>query len=127
QSYMRMKLAVESFAELRGAATICQHVWRAVLAGRAQRAAYLQLKQAAITLQAHWRGKQGRIRAKKVQLALATQSVVRMQNEHRAFEALRQAAMTLQAHWRGKQGRIRAKQASASRVFAPSNSSRRRL
>ncbi len=62
--------------------------------------AFGALRSAAISLQASWRGRAGRILAKKVHLAHNIQSMSRMQQKHKAFEALRQAAIDMQARWR---------------------------
>ena len=66
-----------------------------------QRHAHLEMRSAAVVLQAAWRGREARMEYARVLAAVTIQSAVRRSVARTEFVHMKLAVTTLQASWRG--------------------------
>ncbi|KAM7387713.1 hypothetical protein PAMP_023934 [Pampus punctatissimus] len=103
QSSVRMFLSRKQYFLLQSAAIIIQSRYRAVQLCRAQQHEYRELKKAAITIQAVYRGFRVREDLKKRHSAATTiQAQFRMHRMHMAYLATKCAAIIIQERYRAK-------------------------
>ncbi|NXQ22282.1 ASPM protein, partial [Peucedramus taeniatus] len=101
QSTFRKFMAVKKFRLLKHAVLTIQRHYRAKVLGQRQRQEYIQLQNAAVCLQALWRGKAvRRTIQKKHHLATIIQSYYRMHVNQLKYKKLRQATLVLQKYYR---------------------------
>ncbi|NXR81284.1 ASPM protein, partial [Pycnonotus jocosus] len=101
QSTFRKFMAVKKFMLVKHAVLTIQKHYRAKVLGQRQRQDYVQLRHAAVSLQALWRGKAVRKTIqKKQQLATIIQSYYRMHTNQLKYKKLRQATLVIQKYYR---------------------------
>ncbi|XP_058698813.1 abnormal spindle-like microcephaly-associated protein [Poecile atricapillus] len=101
QSTFRKFRAVKKFRLVKHAVLTIQRHYRAKVLGQRQRQEYVQLQNAAVCLQALWRGKAVRRRyQKKHHLAMIIQSYYRMHINQVKYKKLRQATLMIQKYYR---------------------------
>ncbi|NXD22331.1 ASPM protein, partial [Spelaeornis formosus] len=101
QSTFRKFMAVKEFRHVKHAVLTIQRRYRAKVLGQRQRQEYVQLRNAAVHLQALWRGKAARKAIqKKHNLATVIQSYYRMHVNQLKYKKLRQAALVIQKYYR---------------------------
>ncbi|CAH6787707.1 Aspm [Phodopus roborovskii] len=101
QSTFRMVLALKRFQLLRAAAVVIQQRARAWTAGKRQRLEYLELRRAALVLQATWKGRTLRRQMQRQrECAALIQSYYRMHVQRRKWKATRAAAVRIQVFYR---------------------------
>uniref|UniRef100_A0A4W5RMW7 Assembly factor for spindle microtubules n=1 Tax=Hucho hucho TaxID=62062 RepID=A0A4W5RMW7_9TELE len=101
QSVVRVFLCRRRYVLLQHAAIVLQCQYRALLAGRTQRAQYSQLKWATVKLQAAYRGSRVRRDLQtKHQAATVIQAQLRMHKVRQAYLATKVAAVIVQQHYR---------------------------
>ncbi|NWV62496.1 ASPM protein, partial [Malurus elegans] len=101
QSTFRQFMAVKKFRRMKHAVLTIQRRYRAKVLGQRQRQEYIQLRNAAVCLQAAWRGKAVRKTIqKKHHLATIIQSYYRMHINQLKYKKLRQAVLVIQKYYR---------------------------
>uniref|UniRef100_A0A8C8YKI1 Assembly factor for spindle microtubules n=1 Tax=Prolemur simus TaxID=1328070 RepID=A0A8C8YKI1_PROSS len=101
QSAFRMAQAQKQFRSLKVAAVVVQQHLRAWTAGKKQRAEYIELRHAALALQAAWRGKTARRRIhRQHRCAVVIQAYYRMHVQQRKWKVVREAALLIQKCYR---------------------------
>uniref|UniRef100_A0A8C3QZP0 Abnormal spindle microtubule assembly n=1 Tax=Cyanoderma ruficeps TaxID=181631 RepID=A0A8C3QZP0_9PASS len=101
QSTFRKVMAVKKFRLVKHAVLIIQRHHRAKVLGQRQRQEYVQLRNAAVCLQALWRGKAVRkMIQKKHHQATIIQSYYRMHVSQLKYKKLRQATLVIQKYYR---------------------------
>ncbi|NXQ30659.1 ASPM protein, partial [Alaudala cheleensis] len=101
QSTFRKFMAVKKFRLVKHAVLTIQRHYRAKVLGQRQRQEYVQLRNAAVLLQALWRGKAVRETIqKKHHLATIIQSYYRMHISQLKYQKLRQATLVIQKYYR---------------------------
>ncbi|NXY34366.1 ASPM protein, partial [Pomatorhinus ruficollis] len=101
QSAFRKFMAVKKFRLVKHAVLTIQRHYRAKVLGQRQRQEYVQLRNAAVCLQALWRGKAVRkMIQKKHHLATIIQSYYRMHISQLKYKKLRQATLVIQKYYR---------------------------
>ncbi|XP_047443910.1 abnormal spindle-like microcephaly-associated protein [Mugil cephalus] len=101
QAYYRRYKVQEEYSAKKAGAVVIQHHYRAFVAGREIRKAYLQKRDACITLQAGFRGMKVRTeQRKKHHAATLIQSLVRMILSRKRYFLLQSAAIIIQSRYR---------------------------
>ncbi|NXU05524.1 ASPM protein, partial [Buphagus erythrorhynchus] len=101
QSTFRKFMAVKKFRLVKHAVLTIQRHYKAKVLGQRQQQEYVQLRNAAICLQALWRGKAVRkMIQKKHHLATIIQSYYRMHINQLKYKKLRQASLVIQKYYR---------------------------
>ncbi|KAF2984568.1 hypothetical protein EK904_003514, partial [Melospiza melodia maxima] len=100
QSTFRKFMAVKKFKLVKHAVLTIQRHYRAKVLGQRQRQEYLQLRNAAVCLQALWRGKAVRKTIQKQHnFATIIQSYYRMHINQLKYKKLRQATLVIQKYY----------------------------
>ncbi|XP_066453294.1 abnormal spindle-like microcephaly-associated protein isoform X2 [Eleutherodactylus coqui] len=106
QSVFKMHKQRVEYQKWRQAAVVIQQHYRAVLQGRMLQSQYMNLKEAACTIQAAWRGRSLRKRIGCMHgAATLIQSQYRMFRQQRHFKKLRKATIVVQRRYRACQER----------------------
>ncbi|KAF6274417.1 assembly factor for spindle microtubules [Rhinolophus ferrumequinum] len=101
QSAFRMAKAQKRFRVLKGAALVIQQHQRAWSAGRKERMDYIELRRAAVMLQAMWKRKTVRRQIQKQhECAVIIQSYYRMYVQQKKWRAMKRAARLIQVYYR---------------------------
>ncbi|NXD38861.1 ASPM protein, partial [Copsychus sechellarum] len=101
QSTFRKFMAVKKFRLVKHAVLTIQRHYRAKVLGQRQQQEYIQLRNAAVHLQALWRGKAVRKTIqRKHHLATVIQSYYRMHINQLKYKKLRQATLVIQKYYR---------------------------
>ncbi|NWT33613.1 ASPM protein, partial [Cardinalis cardinalis] len=101
QSTFRKLMAVKKFRLVKHAVLTIQRHYRANVLSKRQRQEYVQLRNAAVCLQALWRGKAVRKNIQKQHhLATIIQSYYRMHINQLKYKKLRQATLVIQKYYR---------------------------
>ncbi|XP_014738774.1 PREDICTED: abnormal spindle-like microcephaly-associated protein [Sturnus vulgaris] len=101
QSSFRKFMAVKQFRLVKHAVLTIQRHYKAKVLGQRQQQEYIQLRNAAVCLQALWRGKAVRKEIqKKHHLATIIQSYYRMHINQLKYKKLRQATLVIQKYYR---------------------------
>ncbi|NWS86375.1 ASPM protein, partial [Toxostoma redivivum] len=101
QSTFRKFMAVKKFRLMKHAVLTIQRHYKAKVLGQRQQQEYIQLRNAAVCLQALWRGKAVRKAIqKKHHLATIIQSYYRMHINQLKYKKIRQASLVIQKYYR---------------------------
>ncbi|XP_070581728.1 abnormal spindle-like microcephaly-associated protein homolog [Ptychodera flava] len=105
QALIRGQIALRRYQKLKSATLSTQRRYRAWRLYQKEHRVYQEIKQACATIQAFYRGYQGRKLARQHRAARKIQATYRMRRERQNYQNVRRAAIVLQATVRGHQRR----------------------